>query len=522
MNLARMLLFFTIVTVFAFSLSACSGDKTQSDVVSTNAQSDVASTNSGDKTPPDVVSTNVAKDATGVEPSTPLSITFSENLAAATVNLTTLMLAGPNGPVTGNVSISGNTVAFKPTIPLALNSTYTATLKNGIQDDAGNALTSDYSWSFSTRDGAWKDASLLIDNARNPLIGADGNGNMIAIWVLSDGLYSSYFDVNLGWGAPQKIVERTTQNVFFTNLHLAVNAKGDAVAAWVHEEFGNYFIQTVKYSGSGWGTPQQLPPPNAVFSLDVALDASSNAMIVWEGWDFPVVRHNIFASRSLQSSGWDAPQPIGTNLWDAQYPRIAIDNTGNAFALWAEGQFGANTVYVNRYTINSGWGSAQQIANNSGSAVWATISFDKTGYAMAVWSQSDSSNQFHIYSCRYVAGSGWGRAVVVDSNTLDSIEPAMTVDSAGNFRAVWTQFTGTSSDVYSSLFIGSSGWGTPQLIGTGGNARSPRVASDGIGNVFAAWRQYDPTDVYPGDAKVYANRYSAGWGTQLQLKTVLN
>lgn len=377
----------------------------------------------------------------------------------------------------------------------------------------------------SSADGSWKNSSALVDNARYPLIGSDGNGNMTTVWVQPDGIYSAYFDSQLGWGAPLRIAERTASYINFRDIHLAVNAKGDAVVAWVHEgDSANYFIQTVKYTaGSGWSAPQQLTPPNTVFSLDLALDANSTAMIAWTGWDFPVARRNVFASRSMQSSGWDAPQPIGTNTWDAQYPRIAVDGAGNAFVFWAEGEFASNNVYVNHYTVDSGWSTPQHIAANTGSALWTNISFDKTGNAMAVWAQQDSTTRTHIYSCRYVAGNGWGSAVIIDSNTLDSTEPALTMESSGVFRAVWVQFTGTGSDVYSSRTTASNGWETPLLIGSGGFANSPRVAADGIGNVFTAWQQHDPNDIFAGDAKVYANHFKAGsgWSSQSQLKNAL-
>jgi hypothetical protein len=225
----------------------------------------------------------------------------------------------------------------------------------------------------------------------------------------------------------------------------------------------------------------------------------------------------------MQESGWDSPQTFGVDNRLAAYPKIAVDSAGNAFVLWLEGESYPNNVYVNRYSPGTGWSSPQQIATNVGPAAWTNISFDKSGNAMAIWGQSDSSDHYRIYSCRYVAGSGWGESGVVDNNTLDSIEPALTVDSSGSFRSVWVQFTGTSSEIYGSRYTAGSGWDAPQLIGTGGNARSPRVATDHLGNVFAAWQQYDPNDVYPGDAKVYANRFTAGsgWGSQSQLMNTL-
>jgi len=372
----------------------------------------------------------------------------------------------------------------------------------------------------SNTNASWQDATLLSVNARHPVIGTDGNGNTIAVWQQSDGLYAACFDRNLDWKTTQKIVGRESEGDFLSQVHLAVNEKGDAIAAWVRSKYTRELIQTSRYTArSGWSAPQQLTPPNMVFNLDVALDSGSNAVIAWEGFNPPSGR-NIVVSHSLHASGWAPPQTFGAAYRLAIYPKIAVDHAGNAFVLWLEGDYYSNNVYVNRYSPYIGWSSPQQIATNVGSAAWTNISFDKAGNAMAVWGQIDSSNHFHIYSCMYFAGSGWGISSVVDSNTLDSIEPSLAVDGSGNFRSVWVQHTETNKDIYSSRYAAHKGWDAPQLIGTGGNACSPRVDTDSFGNAFAAWSQYDPNDIYPGDANIYANSYTvkSGWGSQRQLK----
>ena len=376
--------------------------------------------------------------------------------------------------------------------------------------------------------GQWSNAELVLANISYPQIsvktGTDGKGNTLAVYNQPDGIYALFFTTHSGLSTPQKIADNPEQYVSFNKLHLAVNDRGDAIAAWVHDQIGNTYIQTVRYTfGSGWERPRQLPTPNLVFSLDIALDADGNSAIAWEGWDASDVQRHIFASRSLSASEWEAPVLVSTSIWNAQYPRIAMDNTGNAFVLWVEGQFYTSSVNVSRYATNSGWRPPQLIASNSGPAAWTNIAFDDDGNAMALWGQSDGTGHDHIYSCRYAAGTGWGSSVVVDSNTLDSIEPALTLGTNGSFLAIWVQLNGTGSDIYSSRHDAASGWETPRMAGAGGNARSPHIAADGAGNVFVAWQQYDPNDIYSGDANVYVNRFTdeSGWRRQKQLKNTL-
>jgi hypothetical protein len=52
--------------------------------------------------------------------------------------------------VAGTVSYVDGTATFTPTDSLAPLTAYTATISTGAKDLAGNALTSDMSWSFTT------------------------------------------------------------------------------------------------------------------------------------------------------------------------------------------------------------------------------------------------------------------------------------------------------------------------------------------------------------------------------------
>ena len=82
-----------------------------------------------------------------------LSATFSEAMNPATINVATFTLTGPGGVgVTGAVTYvaAGSVATFTPAANLAYNTTYTATVTTGETDLAGNALTSNYVWTFTT------------------------------------------------------------------------------------------------------------------------------------------------------------------------------------------------------------------------------------------------------------------------------------------------------------------------------------------------------------------------------------
>ena len=107
---------------------------------------------------PEVVSTIPADKAVNVPLNQVLSATFNEKMDPAmftqeTVSFTgTTTIAGTKAAttVTGTIVFSGMTVFFTPTSPLLPNTTYTGRIKAGVKDLMGNALQTDYVWSFST------------------------------------------------------------------------------------------------------------------------------------------------------------------------------------------------------------------------------------------------------------------------------------------------------------------------------------------------------------------------------------
>ena len=111
-----------------------------------------------DTTPPVVLSQAPSPGSANVSATGVVSATFNEPLQAASVSTNTFELRNAsNTLVGGTVSYDGAAfrVTFTPSAALAYSSTYTATLKGGptdprIKDVAGNALSANVSWSFTT------------------------------------------------------------------------------------------------------------------------------------------------------------------------------------------------------------------------------------------------------------------------------------------------------------------------------------------------------------------------------------
>ncbi|MDD2716857.1 MAG: Ig-like domain-containing protein, partial [Candidatus Wallbacteria bacterium] len=135
-----------------------------------------------DTSEPMVVNVFPAADTTDVAVNSKISATFSEAMAASTINGTTFRLAGPGTTaVSGEVTYDGTTATFTPADLLAVSTIYTATIGTGVKDLAGNSLTHEVSWSFNTV------AAIPVTHGLTVNLTPDGAVTAGAKWSVDNG-----------------------------------------------------------------------------------------------------------------------------------------------------------------------------------------------------------------------------------------------------------------------------------------------------------------------------------------------
>ena len=341
----------------------------------------------------------------------------------------------------------------------------------------------------------WGTAGLVeteTGSAKYPQVAVDGSGNVIAVWEQCEGtlcdILSNRYVVGTGWGTPGLI--ETDNNGAVGGPDVAVDGSGNAVAVWMQHDGTRSNIWANRYvAGTGWGTPGLIETDNAGYAWDpqVAVDPSGDAVAVWEQHDG--TRWNIWSNRYAVGTGWGTAGLIETNnAGSAWYPQVAVDPSGNAVAVWKQDDGTRDNIWANRYAVGTGWGTAVPIeTDNAGDAWYPQVAVDGSGNAVAVWKQDDGT-RWNIWSNRYVAGTGWGTAVLIETNAGGAWCPQVAVDPSGNAMAVWDQWDGTFRNIYSNRYVAGTGWGTAVLIKTNAEyERYPQVAVGPSGNAVAVW-----------------------------------
>lgn len=125
-----------------------------------------------DITRPVVNSTTPINTATNVPLNSKLTATFSEAMDPVTISSSSFKLNQGSTSVPGTVTYTGMIATFAPTATLLANTVYTAVITQAATDLAGNALLTDYTWSFTT--GAAPDIVRPTVVSTDPLNAATG------------------------------------------------------------------------------------------------------------------------------------------------------------------------------------------------------------------------------------------------------------------------------------------------------------------------------------------------------------
>ncbi|WP_328473445.1 PQQ-dependent sugar dehydrogenase [Actinoplanes sp. NBC_00393] len=120
-----------------------------------NAKFSLYATTGPDTGAPTVTSTTPAGGATGVALNAPITVRFSESLAAGTVTPANLELRGPGGTLVNRsvaYDAAGQAATITPSAALTAATQYTVRVRTGVTDAAGNPLAADHQFVFTTAD----------------------------------------------------------------------------------------------------------------------------------------------------------------------------------------------------------------------------------------------------------------------------------------------------------------------------------------------------------------------------------
>lgn len=155
------------------------------------------------------------------------------------------------------------------------------------------------------------------------------------------------------------------------------------------------------------------------------------------------------------------------------------------------------------------WGTPFDLSAEGVRAESITLGGDAAGDQFAVWQYQESS-EFVVQAATRPAGGSWGAPVDISAPEAGEPKPSLAVNSAGEAVVAWSQYDGSNYLIEVSRGDVSNAWSTPEPISDPSvNSYEPSVGTDAAGEAFAAWRQ----PFGPNFGVVASVEEAGGWAT---------
>ncbi|MBL8753958.1 MAG: hypothetical protein JNK15_11730, partial [Planctomycetes bacterium] len=316
-------------------------------------------------------------------------------------------------------------------------------------------------------------------------IGIDSLGNVVCACLDSmNDLYVCTNDTSGAWGPPQPIA--LTANIIGPPS-LAVSSSGRAIVVWDEAPWwgGDPIIMGTASAGNG---SYVFAAPLPVESIATASQRSPVVVIGDDGIGdvlFNEVEPNGlggFNHRVMYcryAYGANVANPIFSSQAEA-VRLVAVGSNGMVYATW---QDDLSTVAW----CSGGAGAVLLGTSTDYTLPRLAVNGSRRGFVM--WRQAQTGALGMWASA--ITGTTFGVPVQIDSTSLFTYDPNVTIDPAGNATASWGSTAPGYGELRWSRFTPGSGWSAPSSnLDPGWIAQSSRLACDHQGDVVFLWRRY--------------------------------
>jgi hypothetical protein len=355
---------------------------------------------------------------------------------------------------------------------------------------------------------AWQAATDVSSGdgaATAPQLAVGANGDAIAMWILLPPFATGRIQAaSRAWNAPWRPPEDVTQSQPYSgdpttpfanssdfNPRVAIDRAGNAVGFY-QARCGFHggvpmVIALRRPVGGAWASEGAISPcfQNAL-DPRLAMGFNGDAVAIWQ----VEVQSSVLRSAThVPGGGWASqPDPLAAVYGSVSTPRIAVDGSGNAAAVWSDGDASATRVMSATLPAGGTWSAPVALTGPLPVAPGPQIAVDPAGNAVAVWRRLDGTRNV-VQAATRAAGGTWQQPVDISAADADAVLPQVAMDPRGATVVVWLRADGDHDVVQSAARPPGGAWQPPvDVSGAGYDAFEPRVALDAEGNATAVWR----------------------------------
>jgi RTX calcium-binding nonapeptide repeat (4 copies) len=310
-------------------------------------------------------------------------------------------------------------------------------------DRLGNAVAVWQIWTGGASDvqaavrpagGSWSSAENLDppgETAYTPAVAVTG-GRATVVWVATDGgsaviRSTSYVFGTPGWTSVDTVSSPTS---VASLPRVALADDGTAVAVWRWWKSGSFVVQAaVKAPAGVWGAPEDLSGPGAhAQSPTLAMDAAGNAVAAWIRPSGGTAMAQV-ASRAANGS-WGPARNLSHRGLPVRGVELDMNRAGDAIVVWRHvGALWSSS----RPRGATGWQPRLQV-ESSCARCDSGVALDEEGNATVAWSAIGS-----VEASFRPVGEPWQDRYLLSKYDHMTYRPDVVADETGRASAVWVR-----------------------------------------------------------------------------------
>lgn len=286
-------------------------------------------------------------------------------------------------------------------------------------------------WSMPVGSGAAPALMVYpMGEGTSPRLRLNPAGRGIALWLTTEGAEQTIQGRNLGGEEEEgHRIFQTTGRIH--HLQSVVDRRGNALVVWLHEQGGTFEVlaQSFDVRALSWELePRRLSTPGTLpMEPRIAVNNREQAMVLWEVQDQAF--EGLMASHYWPADRIWSDRPVPVVAHTTCQHQVAMDDLGNALALWIKGGRGElSCLEASFYDAQLGDWREPVVLAKAPSISPPRLVMSGNGEALAAWCQGETQGASQLYG-RSFGGGLWDReAMCLDGGQGPVLEFAIALD----------------------------------------------------------------------------------------------
>ena len=332
-------------------------------------------------------------------------------------------------------------------------------------------------------DGWSRARTLSGPGAASPRAALNARGDAVAAWSNGRRIIAAVRRGPRGDWTPGRVADAGAP---VQDLVASLDLRGRPMAAWIERGGGGFQVRiaTGDAAGAGWSVrPARMATPGPDPPV-LALSPGKGALAAWVDDD------RVLASRTVAGA---FERPVELSDPEAGSPGVALGGSGSALLSWSVRLPGGSQVLqaAGRPAAAPRWGAAEDI----GIGGTPVVAVNEVGDAVVAWGMGQPGGEQGVEASTRRRGGLWRASTIVAPRECECLLSAAeaAIDGAGRAVVSWRREGGDGGDAggVAALSPGADDW-QPVRLPSRGVTAPPAVAAAPTAGVATVWAVEGP------------------------------